>query len=274
MRQADMPFDVHLMLAAERTLVFHAAADPAGVLDALEEIHRHGCPWFRQSVLYAGFHLLRRLPTVEPGWVDRYLAMTYETIGTTRATLLTETGRYQLIPHMAWADVVLARHRPEAPPQSVPHFFAEAIRLDDMDYARRTIAAAQVLSYAYRLDRVALEVLRSVVAIDDPRLHQALVDVLANIRFNARRLVDAFLAEQQRGDLARRVAATAPTVKAADFPTWMDEFFNHLLIDSEAFRREVVVAFRQAAGMRSAPQLLRWVLVWVMSLIADGPRPR
>jgi hypothetical protein len=54
----------------------------------------------------------------------------------------------------------------------------------------------------------------------------------------------------------------------------MDEFFNHLLVDSDAFRREVVVAFRQAAAMTSAAQLLRWVLLWVMTLIADGPKRR
>lgn len=273
MRRTELPFDVHLMLAAERTLVFHAAADPGGVLDALEELHRHGCAWFRQSVLYAGFHLLRRAASVEPGWIDRYLAMTREAIDSTRATLVTDAGRYQLIPHMAWADVVVARHRPGAPPQLVPGFFDDAMRLGDMDYARRTIAATQVLSYAYRLDRVALETLRPMVATDDPRLRPALVEVLANIRFNAQRPVDDFLAELKRGDLARRVAATAPTVKAADFPTWIDEFFNHLLVDSDDFRREVVVAFRQAAEMRSAAQLLRWVLLWVMHLIADGPRP-
>ncbi|MBL8674979.1 MAG: hypothetical protein JNL07_08845, partial [Rhodospirillales bacterium] len=274
LRDAEAPFDVHLMLAAERTLVFHAAGDPAGVLDALEEIHRGGPAWFQQSVLYAGFHLLKRAAVVEPEWVDRYLAMTRQTIESTRGTLVTAAGRYQLIPHMAWAEVVLARHRPGAPPQSLPLIFADAMRLDDMDYAARAIAAAQVLSYAYRLDRVALESLRPVVEADDPRLRDKLVETLANIRFNAQRQVDEFLAGHQRGDLARRVEAAAPTVKAADFPTWMDEFFNHLLVDSDAFRREVVVAFRRAAEMRDAPQLLRWVLIWVMHLIADGPTPR
>jgi hypothetical protein len=262
------------MLAAERTLVLHAAADPAGVLEALEEIHRHGCPWFRQSVLYTGFHLLRRAAHVDEGWINRYLAMSTETIQSTRATLVTDVASYQLIPHMAWPEVVAARHRPGATLQAMPRFFAHALQLDDMDYARRTIAAAQLLSYAYRLDRVALEALRPVVAVDDPRLRDPLVDVLANIRFNAQPQVDAFLAELKRGDLAQRAAATAPTVKAADFPTWMDEFFNQLLVDSDSFRREVVVAFRESAGMNSAAELLRWVLLWVMHLIADGPRPR
>ena len=274
LRRTDLPFDVHLMLAAERALVFHAAGDPGGVLDALEEIHRDGCAWFRQSVLYAGFHLLKRAANVEPGWVDRYLAMSRETIDSTRATLVTDAGRYQLIPHMAWAEVVAARHRPGVAPQCLPRFFGDALRLGDWDYARRTIAAAQVLSYAYRQDRVALETLRPVVAADHPALRDTLIEVLANIRFNAQAMVDDFLAEHQRGDLARRAAATAVTVKAADFPTFMDEFFNQLLVDSDDFRRDVVVAFRQAAAMHSAPQLLRWVLLWVMGLIADGPPRR
>jgi hypothetical protein len=274
LRRTELPFDVHLMLAAERTLVFHAAGDPSGVLAALEEIHRDGCPWFQQSVLYAGFHLLKRAAQVEPEWIERYAAMTRATMAATRGTLVTDAASYQLIPHMAWAEVVSARHRPGAPLRLLPDFFADALRLDDMAYAGRVIAAAQVLSFAYRLDGLALEALRPAVAADEPRLRDALVAALANIRFNAQREVDDFLTAQRRGDLARRVAATAPTVKAADFPTWIDEFFNHLLIDSDAFRREVVVAFRQAAEMASAAQLLRWVLLWVMHLIADGPRPR
>ena len=274
LRRTDLPFDVHLMLSAERALVFHAASDPAGVLAALEEIHRDGCPWFRQSVLYAGFHLLKRASKVEPDWIDRYLAMTRETIESTRATLVTDSGLYQLIPHMAWAEVVLARHRPGTPPQSLPRFFNDAMQRGDMDYARRTIAAAQVLSYGYEQERLALETLRPVVAVDDPRLRESLVEVLANIRFIFQRQVDEFLAELKRGDLARRVAATALTVKAGDFPTFMDEFFNQLLIDTDGFRHEVVLAFRKAAEMKSAPQLLRWVMVWVMGLIADGPRRR
>jgi len=44
-----MPYDLYLMLAAERALIVLGIRDPIGVLAAVERIHREGCQWFRQA---------------------------------------------------------------------------------------------------------------------------------------------------------------------------------------------------------------------------------
>lgn len=269
--RSDLPFDVGVMLAAERTLIFHGAADPHGVLQTLEALHERGCLWFRQSVLYVFFHVLGRMRTVDDHVLGSFARIACETIESTHATLRTEAGVYELVPHMAWADAILARHRAVRGAQFIPRFFAAAMTADDMDFARRTIAAAQTLSFAYGHHHVALAALRPAVLRDDPRLRNPLVEALANIRLGDEGAVFRLLDTAGRPDLRERVAATAPTLKAADFSTWVDTFFNLLLVQSAAFRAEVVAAFRQAGESRDAAALFADLIARVLrSLGGEG----
>ena len=266
--QRDVPYDVHLMMVAERSLIYHGWRDPGGVLAALERIHQEGLPWFCASILYVAFHVLDKATTVPDPWLERYAALTRDIISSTRATLKTDVGLYVQTPQMAWIEAVFERHRPTGKARFIPEFFAEALRLADFDYVGRVISACDILAMVYHRRQVALDALQPAVTAQEPRLRTRLIEVLANIRFYAESAVDRFLADQPQHDLARHVAAAAPTVKAADFPTWIDEFMNYSMIHSDEFRLETVGAFRRAAAARSIPELFHGTLAWGINLIA------
>jgi hypothetical protein len=270
---SDMHFDVTVMLAAERTLVFHGARDPLGVLCALEQLHDRGPGWFRQSVLYIAFHVLGRMRPIEERVLESFARIACETIESTQATLRTEAGIYELVPHMAWCDAILARNRTARGAQFIPRFFADAIAADDIEFARRTIAAAQTLSFAYGHHHTALDALRPAVVRDDPRLRKPLVEALANIRLGDEGAVFHLLDAAGRAELRERVAATATTLKAADFSTWVDAFFNLLLVESSAFRAEVVAAFRRITEMHDAAAMFRDLIERVIKSLDATPRP-
>jgi hypothetical protein len=271
--QSGLLFDVHLMLAAERSLVRLGADDPAGVLTALGRLMQDAPIWFRQSVLYVGFHVLSHSKNPPARWLRDYEAWAYNTIGPERGVLCTETKVYQLVPHMAWPQVVLHRHGKGKEGRFISDWLQQAAQLADPDFARRAMNAAEVLSFVYQLDGLALEALRFAVLRDrdDPSWRELLVCSLANIRFNAGALVDAFLTELGRPDLRARVAATSPTLSKEDFPTWIDAFFNHLLITDDWFRSEVVDALRRTAKARSGEEVLSISVEWVVHLL-EGKR--
>jgi hypothetical protein len=268
-----LAFDVHLMLAAERTLVRLGAVDPEAVVEALSTLMQRGPIWFRQSILYSGFHVLSAAENPSDAWLSRYADWAYATIGPERATLRTDSRIYQLVPHMAWPQVVLHRHGRSAEGRFIADWLEQAAALGDADFARRAIGAAVVLSFVYQLDGVALEALRGVLLRRDPALQDDLVLALANIRFNAGPLVDGFLSQIGRDDLLARVAVTPPTLSQRDFPTWIDAFFNRLLVTNDAFRAEVVSVFRRTAAARSPGELLNLVVDWVVHLLEGGMPP-
>ena len=270
LRAAPPPFDIHLMLAAERTLVLLGAHAPAAVMEVLQALHRDGPAWFHQSLLYVGFHLLLHVQAPPPGALDAYLSLAETIIADSRATLRTDSGTYRLIPHMAWPDMVLDRHRPDQAGTFLPGCIALAERLEDAEFTQRAISAAQVLSLAYRLDHLALRTLTDAVQRDDPTLRAPLATTLANIRFNAGPLVDAFLDTHASTALRRRVATTEATVGPADFPTWVDSFFNLLLLTNPGFRTGTATAFRRAATADSADAVLDLMIDWMMELIASA----
>ncbi len=265
-----LPFDVHLMLTVERTLVRLGAADPAGALQTMSRLMAEGPGWIYQSVLYSGFHVLSTATDPSDEWLTAYADWAYTTIGPTRATLQTDSKAYQLVPHMAWPQVVFHRHGRPAGGRFIADWLDQAAELGDADFARRGIRAAEVLSFVYQLDALALEALRSTLRRDDPALREDLVCALANIRFHAGALVDSFLQEIGRPDLLVRVASTSPTLSMRDFPTWIDAFFNRLLVTNDAFRAEVVGALRRTATARSAGELLSMGVDWVVHLLEGG----
>jgi len=262
------PFDVLLMLAAERALIVQGTYDPEAVMAALTTLHENGAPWFRQSVLYSGFHVLRRAGRGGEPWLDSYMKLARQTIGEGRALFTTKNGTYRLIPHMAWMDV-LRGDGEGAGPSSLEGLMSMAREAGDTQFCERIVGAAEILSLGYGRHERALDVLRPVTATGDAKLGEAVVTALANIRFHAETTVDAFLRSTGDAHLSERVEAAAPTVKASDFPTWIDDLVVRLLIEQPAFRDEVVLAFRRATEATSLRRLLEQIVPWVVDLIAE-----
>ncbi len=268
----DVPFDVHRMLAAERALVVLGATQPDATMDALEQLHREAPAWFHQSLLYAGFHLAGAAET--PGSeVRRYLALANEVIGAGRGVFVTETRRYRLVPHMAWPEIVLTRHFPADAGAVLGRWYREAVLAGDRDFAARAVAAAGLISFAYGQHREALAALAPAIAAAEPALLPELAQTLANIRVAAPDLVDAVLGDTASGPggraLVLRVRALMPSVSAADFPTWVDAFFNYLLIRNPDFRAGFVGAFRRAAAARSVDAVLDDLILLVTRLLGE-----
>ena len=264
--EKSIPFDVYLMLLAERTLVFHGARDVSGMLRALARVHEDGCWWFRQSVLYVLFSILNNAERVEDEWLESYARMTRETVEAEQGTFKTQSAVYTLAPHMAWLEVVFDTHRPCGHARFIPEFYRESRRLQSSDYTRRVIFAANILSFGYQRHHLALDCLSEASGLTEPALRQLVVEALANIRFYNEDAVDRFL--EQRKDLARRVSHTTPTLRSSDLLTFVDEFMNHAMLHSDSFRSKIVAVFRRTGTARSPSELLQQVLNWVMDLIA------
>ena len=64
--EPDLPFDVYLMMCAERALIYHGArTDPGAALDTADALFDHGPRWFRSSVLFYMHHVLSSWPHVD-----------------------------------------------------------------------------------------------------------------------------------------------------------------------------------------------------------------
>jgi len=246
--------------------VFHGARNPGEVLEALDELHRAGPPWCRQSILYVSFHTLYKADKVENRWLDLYARMTNEIIGGTHATFRTERATYDLMPHMAWAELVFEKHRPRGHAQFIPDYYREATRSADLEFARRVIGACVILSVAYRRHDLALDALRNTLNEKNPTIRKFLVEALANIRFQAEEVVDRFLEHEKAHELARLTEGTTPTLKANDIFGWIDDYMNYAMIHSKKFRSEVIDAFRRAGSARSLAEVLQQILKWVINL--------
>ena len=268
----DVPFDVHRMLAAERALVVLGATQPDATMDALDQLHSEAPAWFHQSLLYAGFHLAGAAEA-SGSEVQRYLALANEVIGAGRGVFVTEARRYRLVPHMAWPEIVLTRHHPTDAGTFLGRWYGEAVRAGDRDFAARAVEAAGLISFAYGLHREALATLVPAIAAAEPALLPELAQTLANIRVAAPDLVDAVLGDTASGSggraLVLRVRALMPSVRAADFPTWVDAFFNYLLIRNPDFRAEFVGAFRRAAAARTVDAVLDDLILLVTRLLGE-----
>jgi hypothetical protein len=268
--QSTLEFDVFLMAVAERALVVQGARDPGATIDAIEEIYREGCPWFRQSCLYSAFHTLRSAHEPEPSWLDRYGRLTDEFVAVDHAGLTTAVGTYSFPPHLAWAEIVFARQRPTGKARFLNRYFAAALAGGDEQLCRTVIKACHLLSFAYRESQLALDALRDMAPQipAESTLEEALVEALANIRLYEDASVDRFLRGLGDRELMSRVRAATPSVRAEEFPTWMDSFVNHQLVSSDEFRGELCEAFRRAAGVSNVRELLYDNVAWVLNMLA------
>ncbi len=262
------PFDLFLMLASERALIVKGVKNFLVVFDAVEQIYRDGCPWYRQSVLYVLFHLLSRVPQISAEHLDRYAALTRDFVETEKASLKSSTKTYGFAPHMAWAEIVFSRHHQRRGPHFLPDFLKLAQSSGDRDLIARVFKAIDLLSFAYEEHELALDAVDAALKLKDKSLEPFILTSLANIRLQDQPSVEGFLADRQLDDLKRRSAVIAPTIRAEDIPTWIDDFFVHWMVSSKWFRDEVCGAFRRAADARSNAEFLHQTLVWVIDLIA------
>jgi hypothetical protein len=261
-------FDVFLMQVAERVLFLHGCRDPERIMQAMSRIYRDGCPWFHQSVLYTSFHILRSVPAVEDSLLEEYKSLTRETIAESRGLFITPNGKYPLLPHMGWAEIIFDQHRPTGKAQFIPQFYREAIGLGDIEYARRALRATGVLSHSYDRHDLALLALEDAAAAPKPQLRETLVDLLANIRFYDEAAVDRFLAQHAGPDLATRVLSATPSIRSADTFNWIDSFVNAQMLASEQYRLQVAATYRSAGTSKSLSQGMARVLKHVMNMIA------
>ncbi len=265
-----LEFDVFLMAVAERALVVQGARDPGATIDAIERIYRDGCPWFRQSCLYSAFHTLQIAHEPDSAWLDRYGQLTDEFVAVDHAGLRTAVGTYSFPPHLAWAEIIFARHRPTGKARFLNRYFEAALAREDVPLCRTVIKACHLLSFAYRESQLALDALRDMVPnipAESP-LEETLVEALANIRLYEDASVDRFLRGLGDPELMSRVRAATPSVRAEEFPTWMDSFVNHQLVTSDEFRDELCEAFRRAAGVSNVRELLYDNVAWVLNMLA------
>jgi len=266
--QKDMPFDVYVMLVCERALVVAAARDPANTLIVLETLFRDGVPWFRQSVLYALFHLLGRAKSVEDGWLDRYGRMTRAFFAESGATLKTSVASYSFAPHLAWPEVVHEKHRPGSGPWLLPDLLQEALKVGDKERTERVFKAIDLVGFAYGRRTLALALIAKASEVGGATVEERVVEALANVRFEDESLVDDLLETREFERLKTTVRATSPTIRGEDIPTWIDGFVVESMLTSDAFRVQVCGAFRRALIARSTKEFLMQILIWVVNLLA------
>jgi hypothetical protein len=262
----EVPFGVYLMMVLERTLVFHGAREMAAMMRALYNVHLNGCAWFRQSALYAAFNILNMADEADDELLEMYARMTRETIKSTAATFESPRASYDLVPHIAWAEIVFEKHRPQGQARFIPEFYRDAREKEDLNYARRVIGACVILSLAYRRHDLALKALLVALHEKDPTLRAAVAEALCNIRFHVGEAVDHFLEVENAGELAEQVASATPTITSNDIFGWFDEHINYEVLHSDSFREEIVGAFRRAGQAGSLTELLRQILKWVINL--------
>lgn len=270
MTNDELGFDLILMSIAERALIVKGAHDPESTMSAIEQIYDRGYSWFHQSALYSTSKILETcdLETAKPSWLDMYSQLMAHFVKTSGATLTTAVRTYSMSSTLAGIEVVFERHKPGGRARFLPGYFEMALAEEDVDLAVRIVKAAHLVSLLGH-PKIALDALDSMAdaVADNPALEGPVVEVLANIRLFEDVAVDSRLADRYQPNLARLVYATSPTVLANEFPTMIDFFVNHQLINSADGRREICKAYRRALEAKSSSELLYDVIVWVTGLL-------
>ena len=102
--------------------------------------------------------------------------MTREFVERDGARLQTAVGSYSFPPHLAWAELVFARHRRTGRSEFLAAWFRSAAERGDHALCRTVITACHLLSLAYREPQLALDALREIVAlVADAQPNQSVV---------------------------------------------------------------------------------------------------
>lgn len=271
----DLTFDLYLMLVCERALIQYGARhDPAGGIALLERLFHEGCPWFRQSVLYALLHILTYLPEVEDSWLARYGALAEEFFTSGSWVLQTAAGRYVMATHVANPDVVAWRRRDGRAPAVMPALLRLAIQSGDEEQVAALFTAIDGVAFYHGCGALALSMIESAHALGGAAVEQRVVASLASVRLLDQPLVDGFL-EQRRtfaGIGPAEVAAAEPSITEDDLLTLLDGFIIHMMLTSDYFRAQLCGAFRRAIGAHGVQECLAQILEWARDELAGMRR--
>jgi len=263
--QTDTPFDLHLMLLCERTLVYHGVkVDPAGTFTLLERMFREGCSWFRQSVLYVLFHQLSNLAAVEGAWLDRYASLAEEFFTSGSWRMHTTVAEYNFAGHLAWPELVIDRWAPGTAPRIIPGLLTRAVAAGNADQIEGLFEAIDIIAFSHGRAPLALALLDRSLAIGGPALEERVLASLATVRLQDQPLVDAFIDEHR--ELARlriRLETAEPTIREEDMPTLLDGLTVQLILNSDYFRGRVCRAFQQAGEAKNTTKLLVQLIEWL-----------
>jgi hypothetical protein len=261
----DLPFDLYLMILCERTLIYQGVAqDTRGTLALLERVFAEGCPWFRQSVLYILFHVLRHLPRVEDDWLARYAALSEEFFVSNSWRMTTSAGQYNFASHLGWPEVVIDQHRPGTAPRILPGLIRRAVEAGDQVQIEGLFGAIDSIAFAYDRAALALNLLARALDIGGSKFEERVAKSLATVRLQNQPLVDAFIHEHRNlSSLRERVHGIEPSIRENDMPTLLDGLTVQLILTSSYFRGRVCDAFRRAIEAHSASQFLVQILEWL-----------
>jgi hypothetical protein len=261
----ENPFDLYLMLLSERAFIYYGAkVDRPATFALLERIFSDGCPWFRQSVLYVLFHVLRQAPSAEDSELDRYARIAEDFFVTASWRMRTSVADYNFSGHLGWLEIVAAQHRPGAEPRIVPKLIKRAVDAGDADQVAGLFSAIDSVAFAYGQSALALKMLERSLEASGAAVEERVLKSLATVRLQDEALVDAFLEEHRNlSRLRQQVEGIEPTIRAEDMPTLLDGLFIELLLNSDHFRGRVCDAFRRAATAHTVSEFLVQILEWM-----------
>lgn len=275
LKDATLPFDLYLMLICERALVYHGARGDVGAsIEVLADLFRHGCPWFRQSVLYVLFHVLSVQPAVEDGWLARYDALVTEFVVSGSWRLQTSAGSYDFSAAVANSDVVAFRHRPDEPPRVLPALLERAVADGDAAGIASLFKAIDGVGFYHNNGALALDLIRRAYELGGKAVEERVVASLATVRLQNQPLVDAFVTQHRSfaGISPDYVAAVEPSVGEEDLATMVDGFVIHMMLTSDRFRTNLAAAFGRALEVRTVEEFFVQLLEWVRDELGELPR--
>jgi hypothetical protein len=268
----DLPFELYLMLACERALIYYGVnAEPAVVMDVLEHLFHHGAPWFRQSVLYVLFHVCTGWREVEAGLQDRYDALTLRFYRSGSWKHQTPAASYEFTTQLAYADAVAARTTRS--PRVLPQLLDAAIDAKDEDQIAALFAAIDSLGFHLREATAALSMIEHAYIVGGKLVEEHVVSSLASVRLVDQPKVDTFV--QQHVSFAPisldTLATREPSVRAEDMPGMVDQFVIETMLNSSDFRAQLCGAFRRALTVRTVDEFLIQILKWIRDELSRMP---
>jgi hypothetical protein len=267
----DLSFDLYLMMVCERALICHGARfDPTGTSEMLEHLFYHGCAWFRHSVLYCLFHIVKYLPEVEDSMLERFDALAFDFFRSGNWRLSTDCGQYMLAGNVANADVVAAHHRPGRVPRVVPTLLREAIEANNSEQIAALFTAIDGVAVYHNNGTLALTMLEDAIDAGGATIIPRVIVSLANVRMLNQPAVDKFIERHNAfaGIDATRIAAAEPSFGEEDLVTLMDGFIVHTILTSDDFHTRICGAFERAASVHDVREFFAQILVWIRDDLA------
>jgi hypothetical protein len=268
----DLPFDLYLMLACERALIYYGVnSEPAEVMGVLENIFHNGAPWFRQSVLYVLLHVCTGWREVEAGIQERYDALTLQFYRSDSWRLQTPAASYKFTNQLSYADVVAFRAGRQA--RVLPELLDAAIDAGDSDQLTELFAAIDSIAFSLGETKLALSMIERAYSRDRKLVEELVLTSLAGVRLLNQRQADAFVQEQIT--FARlpldALATREPPVRAEDMNSLVDQFVVETMLNSSDFRAQLCRAFSRALTVRTVDQFLVQILQWIRDELSRMP---